>query len=73
MLGKIIVEECVRKCLPVIAIDLQGDIAALALGAGGGSPSSEQFKARVDAKVWTPGSNVGIPLSSSSIDVNELL
>jgi len=68
---KAIVEECLRYGLPAIAIDLQGDILALANQSGfvpgGAVPPSDVTRAklaeRMDVKVWTPGSTVGIPLS----------
>lgn len=68
---KAIVEECLRYGLPVVAIDLQGDILALANESGfvpnGAVPPSDVTRAklreRMDVKVWTPGSTVGIPVS----------
>lgn len=71
VLCKVIVEECIRKRLPVIAIDPQGDLASLGttedpakLVAMGVDPSiAREFHDRVDVKIWTPGSTLGIPLS----------
>lgn len=71
VLCKVIVEECIRKRLPVIAIDPQGDLASLALEEDpavlvkmGVDPAiALAFRDRVDVKVWTPGSTHGIPLS----------
>lgn len=68
---KAIVEEVVRKGLPVIAVDPQGDIASLGLM---GDPDAMQkmgvdpgiakeYFERLDLKVWTPGSESGIPIS----------
>jgi DNA helicase HerA-like ATPase len=69
VLGKVIAEESIAKRLPVIAIDLQGDLAALALSA---DPRAVKFIERVEPKIWTPASKVGIPISAARIDVNEL-
>ena len=70
-LCKVVVEECVRRGLPVIAVDPQGDLASLALC---GDPNTleemgvdpkiaAEYWSRVDVKIWTPGSTYGIPLS----------
>jgi len=68
---KAIVEEAVRNRIPVIAIDPQGDIASLALRgesermrrAGVSFGISEDYWKNVDVKIWTPGSNMGLPIS----------
>jgi len=71
VLCKVIVEECIRQRLPVIAIDPQGDLASLALeedpaklvALGVDATVAREFRQRVDVKIWTPGSTMGIPLS----------
>lgn len=71
VLCKVIVEECIRQRLPVIAIDPQGDLASLALSEdievltklGVDATLAREFRERVDVKIWTPGSTNGIPLS----------
>lgn len=71
VLSKVIVEECVRKGLPVIAVDPQGDLASLALSEDpaklvemGVDPAvAERFFERVEPVIWTPGSTYGRPLS----------
>lgn len=71
VLCKVMVEEVVRKGLPVIAVDPQGDLASLALSEDpavlvrmGVDPGiAREFHNRVDVKVWTPGSTLGIPVS----------
>jgi hypothetical protein len=71
VLCKVMVEECIRKRLPVIAVDPQGDLASLALAEDdatlikmGVDPAiARQFRERVDVKIWTPGSTLGIPVS----------
>jgi hypothetical protein len=71
VLCKVIVEECIRQRLPVIALDPQGDLASLAMAEDpatlvrmGVDPAiAREFRDRVDVKIWTPGSTHGIPLS----------
>lgn len=70
VLGKVIAEESIAKGLPVIAVDVQGDLTALALGAH--DPAAAKFMARVESKVWTPASKVGIPISAARLDIDEL-
>lgn len=67
-LSKVLVEDAVRFGIPVIAIDSQGDLASLGLVAGLEStdvhPSiAADYWSKVDLKVWTPGSEMGLPLS----------
>lgn len=71
VLCKVIVEECIRRRLPVIAVDPQGDLASLALTEDpavlvkmGVDPIiAAEFRNCVDVKVWTPGATLGIPVS----------
>lgn len=71
VLCKVVVEECIRKRLPVIAIDPQGDLASLAMAEdpatlermGVDPVTAREFRDRVDVKIWTPGSTLGIPVS----------
>jgi len=71
VLCKVVVEECIRKRMPVIAVDPQGDIASLALAEDeatlvrmGVDPAmAREFRSRVDVKIWTPGATLGIPVS----------
>ena len=73
VMAKAVVEECIRYKLPCIAIDLQGDVVALASHSDyvptDAVPPSDVTRAklreRMDVKIWTPGSNIGIPLSFS--------
>lgn len=68
---KVVVEECIRKRLPVIAIDPQGDIASMAMSEdpavlermGVDAATAREFRDRVDVKIWTPGATLGIPVS----------
>jgi hypothetical protein len=71
VLCKVVVEECIRKRLPVIAVDPQGDLVSMALSEDpavlvkmGIEPAvAREFRERVDVKVWTPGASLGIPVS----------
>lgn len=71
VLCKAVVEEAIRYNVPAICIDLQGDIAALALQTakcppGAVSPrdvTRAKYAERADVKIWTPGSDIGLPLS----------
>lgn len=71
VLCKVIVEECIRKGLPVIALDPQGDLASLAteedpevlIKMGVDPAIAREFHDKVDVKIWTPGATFGIPLS----------
>jgi DNA helicase HerA-like ATPase len=64
-LSKVIVEEAIRNGIPVIAIDSQGDIASLAVQKMGPQDTdiSSEYWSRLDFKIWTPGSEWGIPIS----------
>lgn len=71
VLCKAIVEEFIRYRLPVIAVDMQGDLLSLAQHSdalpAGAVPVSDvtraKYRERLDVKVWTPGSTIGIPVS----------
>jgi DNA helicase HerA-like ATPase len=71
ILCKAVAEECLRYNMPVIAIDLQGDIVSLGESSDfvptGATPphdvTRQKLAERMDFKVWTPGSTLGIPLS----------
>jgi len=71
VLCKAVVEECIRYNLPCLAVDLQGDLLSLGLHSDhtpeGAVPVSDvtvaKYRERLDVKVWTPGSSLGIPLS----------
>jgi hypothetical protein len=80
VLCKVMVEECIRKRLPVIAVDPQGDLASFALTEDpailvkmGVDPAiAAEFRNRVDVKVWTPGATLGIPVSfTPTMDIPE--
>ncbi len=68
---KVIVEEYIRRGIPVIAVDPQGDIASLARVAdeetvvAKGTPAEVRtgFLRKAQVVVWTPGSALGVPIS----------
>jgi hypothetical protein len=70
---KAIVEECIRKGIPAICVDPQGDLASLGLCedvdkliAMGVDPAiASEYHGKVEVKVWTPGSSHGIPVNIS--------
>src|SRR4051794_32932740 len=53
---KVVVEEAVRRGIPVIAIDPQGDLASLALGptADADPTIAAELRKRADVVVFTP-------------------
>ncbi|MGM5485108.1 MAG: ATP-binding protein [Nanobdellota archaeon] len=56
VLTKAIIEEATKEGIPSVIIDPQGDLSSLALG--------------LDAKIFTPGSSKGIPLSINPLKIN---
>ena len=74
VLSKVILEEAALKGLPSIVIDLQGDLASLAIDAspedGGGSDGDTKhpFSDDVAVEVFTPASSKGIPLSLNPLN-----
>jgi hypothetical protein len=68
---KVLCEEFIRQAIPVIAVDPQGDIASLGLLGdeadivARGTPAEvlASYKKKLEIAVWTPGSNLGVPLS----------
>jgi len=71
VLCKVVVEEAIRKGIPVIALDPQGDLASFALppehelAVDKGVPISvvRDYCEKVEPVVYTPGSTAGITLS----------
>jgi len=73
VLCKVVVEEAIRKGVPVIALDPQGDLASFALptehGKAGrkGVPLAvvDDYCNKVEPVIYTPGSTAGIQLSAN--------
>ncbi len=74
---KVIVEECLAKGIPVIAVDPQGDIASLANLAdpdevvAKGTPLSchTAYANHAEVVVWSPASAIAVPLSINPLAV----
>ncbi len=68
-LAKVIVEETIRRRIPVIAIDPQGDLVQFLqqqdanLFTGREREAYDEFRQRVETRIWTPGSSHGVRLS----------
>jgi hypothetical protein len=69
---KVVVEEAIRRGIPVIAIDPQGDIASLALGPtdDGDATVAAELRERADVVVFTPASHKGVALSADPVDAD---
>lgn len=75
VLCKCLVEEAVRKDIPVLIVDPQGDIASLALRGdlaeldAHGTPLvvQEEFFTKARVAIFTPASRKGIPLSANPL------
>src|SRR5574338_69945 len=76
---KVVVEEVVRRGVPVIAIDPQGDLAALALGpasdaelaAQGADPAiAAELRDKLDVVVFTPASHKGVALCADPVNAD---
>ncbi len=72
---KVVVEEAVRRGVPVIAIDPQGDLASLALGpaadlaAHGVDPAlAAELRDKADVVVFTPASHKGVALCADPVN-----
>ena len=74
---KVIVEEAVRRGIPVIAIDPQGDLASLALGPppdaelaaqGGDVGIAQELRDKADVVVFTPASRKGVALCADPVN-----
>jgi hypothetical protein len=73
VLCKVVVEEAIRKGIPVIALDPQGDLASFALpiehelAVNKGVPIDvvRDYGNKVEPVVYTPGSTAGIQLSAN--------
>lgn len=74
---KVVVEEAVRRGIPALCVDPQGDLASFGAGvvsaaeleAHGVDPAiARDFEARAEVVVFTPGSSRGVPLSADPVD-----
>ena len=64
-LVKVLIEEAVKFGIPAIVIDSQGDMASLGLvnDLTNDPALAPDYFNKLDLKIWTPGSEWGIPLS----------
>ncbi len=76
---KVVVEEAVRRGIPAICIDPQGDLCSLAAGtleppeleARGVDPSiARELAERAEVVIFTPGSSRGVPLCADPVDAS---
>lgn len=71
VLVKAIMEECIRAGIPLLLIDLQGDLASLALNGdkktveSKGVPGSyyDEINKKKQVAIWTPASSKGLTMS----------
>ena len=66
VVSKVILEECALAGIPVIAIDVQGDLAALAMPPerheNADPDRQSEWSEKTDVRVWTPLSEHGLPM-----------
>lgn len=76
---KVVVEEAVRRGIPAICVDPQGDLCSLAAGvlepaeleARGVDPSiARELSERAEVVIFTPGSTRGLPLCADPVDAS---
>lgn len=66
----------IHQELPFLIVDLQGDLCSLSVLKDKYCSLSQEFKSKADVKIYTPGSDLGFPLSlnpfTTTNDVYEL-
>ena len=75
VLVKVLLEECIRNEVPTIIVDIQGDLASLAMVAdkkevqSKGVPGSyvDDYKKKAEIAIFTPASTKGIPISMNPL------
>jgi hypothetical protein len=75
VLVKAVLEECIREGIPLILIDIQGDLASMALMGDpdvverNGTPKKyhKEVMEKAQVAIFTPASNRGIPLSMNPL------
>ena len=75
VLVKCVIEECIRAEIPLIIIDIQGDLASLSLMGDEttveekGTPGSyyDEVKEKAQVAIYTPASTKGIPISMNPL------
>ncbi|RMG31075.1 MAG: DUF853 family protein [Methanobacteriota archaeon] len=72
---KAVMEECIREGIPLLIVDIQGDLASLALMGdkklmeSKGVPGSywDEIKEKAQVAIFTPASTKGIPISMNPL------
>ena len=75
VLVKVLLEECIRNEVPTIIVDIQGDLASLAMVAdkkevqSKGVPGSyvDDYRKKAEIAIFTPASTKGIPISMNPL------
>ncbi|MHA2502707.1 MAG: ATP-binding protein [Candidatus Kariarchaeaceae archaeon] len=75
VLVKAVMEECIRAGIPLIMVDLQGDLASLAMMGdkktveSKGTPGAyhDEIAAKAKVAIFTPASSKGIPISMNPL------
>jgi hypothetical protein len=75
VLVKCVIEECIRAGIPLIIIDIQGDLASLAMMGDKnqveekGTPGAyyDEIKNKAQVAIYTPASTKGIPISMNPL------
>ncbi|MHA2365781.1 MAG: ATP-binding protein [Candidatus Hodarchaeales archaeon] len=75
VLVKCVIEESIRAGIPLLIVDLQGDLASLALmgdknlAESKGTPGSyyDEIKNKAQVAIYTPASSKGIPISMNPL------
>jgi hypothetical protein len=69
---KVVVEEAIRRGIPVIAIDPQGDLASLALGPAADAQGeiAAELRDKADVVVFTPASHKGVALCADPVNAD---
>src|SRR5262245_24971252 len=76
---KVVVEEAIRRGVPVIAIDPQGDLASLPPGPasepdlaahGGDATVAAELRDKADVVVFTPASHKGVALCADPVNAD---
>jgi hypothetical protein len=77
---KVLCEEILLQGIPVLAVDPQGDISSMLFSADSEEVKEhdlpiervEAFQKQVEVVVWTPGSEIGIPVSLNPLRLDNL-
>ncbi len=75
VLVKVVLEECIRHGIPVVIVDIQGDLASLAILADKKDVTSkgvdgklyDSYKDKAQVAIFSPASTKGIPISMNPL------